>query len=116
MLRSATTDAIPLTVLDEVNFDQRISTSTCSSSIHQLHQAKAVLTSADDAEKLMMLVQFTRFKCGIFAVGTTSQADGRAAPCTTGQHLVADGRAARSFTVVWGTAARGAAMDDDPVY
>ncbi|OEL34413.1 Agmatine coumaroyltransferase-2 [Dichanthelium oligosanthes] len=52
--------------------------------------------SGDNAEELM-LIQVTRFACGSFVVGTT------------GQHLVADGRAARSFVVAWGQATRGGA-------
>lgn len=59
--------------------------------------------SGEDVEELM-LVQITRFKCESFVIGTS------------GQHLVSDGRAARSFIVAWGKATRAAAMDDDPVH
>ena len=55
-----------------------------------------------DVADEMMLLQFTRFACGSFAVSITAH------------HLVGDGPAVRSFVVAWGQATRGAAIDPVP--
>ncbi|PAN43351.1 hypothetical protein PAHAL_8G230100 [Panicum hallii] len=66
-------------------------------------EALSLHPSGDGAEELMLL-QFTRFACGSFAVGVTVQ------------HLVSDGPAGRNFVIAWGQATRGAAVDPVPVH
>jgi hypothetical protein len=58
----------------------------------------------DSGANELMVLQFTRFACGSYAVSTTAH------------HLVGDGPAVRSFVVAWGQATRGAAIDPVPVH
>lgn len=60
--------------------------------------------SGDDGPEELMLIQVTRFSCGSFVVGFTTQ------------HIVADGRATNNFFLAWSQATRGVAIDPVPVH
>jgi shikimate O-hydroxycinnamoyltransferase len=61
-------------------------------------------SGGDGAAGELMLIQVTRFACGSYVVGFTTQ------------HIVADGRGTSNFFLAWSQATRGVGLDPAPVH